>query len=189
MRFSFSLIRWITLEDIKDYNNNPLNIPKADCLVDHNGMLDSNGEAIDYHLVGDDGFGISLRLMKPYSGRSLTPSQDIFNYRLSRARQVVEVAFGILACRFRCLFNKLYASPENAKLVIETSVLLHNYLLSKKPLTFQEQKSAKDDWYHLLLTVGIRNYTRPHVNSNEMRNYLRNYFISEYPINSQYDSI
>ena len=151
--------------------------------------MDSRGKKVNYHLVGDDGFGLGMHLMKPFPEKSLTPSKQIFNYRLSRARQVVEVAFGILACRFRCLFNKVYASPQNAKLIIETAVLLHNYLLSKKPLSIQEQKSAQEDWYDLLLKVETRNYARPQENSTEMRDYIRNYFISEYPIKSQYDVI
>nr|CAI5834075.1 unnamed protein product [Callosobruchus analis]CAI5861678.1 unnamed protein product [Callosobruchus analis] len=54
--------------------------------------------------------------MKPYSGFYEKGSkQRIFNYRLSRARRVVENAFGI--CK-----------PENAQLVVMACVHLHNYL-------------------------------------------------------------
>lgn len=57
-------------------------------------------------LVGDDAFPLKTYLMKPYSKITLSLEQKVFNYRLSRARRIVENAFGILASRFR-IFGKL----------------------------------------------------------------------------------
>lgn len=56
-------------------------------------------------LVGDDAFPLKSYLLKPYSGTNLSTKQKIFNYRVSRARRIVENAFGILASRFR-IFQK-----------------------------------------------------------------------------------
>ena len=168
---------------------NPLHIPKPKVLANHANTPDSEGHKIKFHLVGDDGFGLGLSLMKPYPGRGLTASEAAFNYRLSRARQVVEVAFGILANRFRCLFNRVYSSPENAKLIVEACVLLHNYLISQKPPSNVDETSAREKWYPLLLNTNSRNYSRPQVSSIHMRFHIKRYFVSEYPIQSQYDNI
>lgn len=46
-----------------------------------------------YCFVGDNAFAMSEHLLKPYPQRNLTHDKRIFNYRLSRARQIVENGF------------------------------------------------------------------------------------------------
>lgn len=67
--------------------------------------------------------------MKPYSrSGNLTYEQKVFNYRLSRARRVVENAFGILSSRWRVFRRPMEVLPSNAILVTKATVLLHNFL-------------------------------------------------------------
>jgi hypothetical protein len=65
-----------------------------------------------YVLVGEDAFPLMENLMKPLSHRTLKKEEAIYNYRLSRARRIVENAFGILSCRFRILLREINVSPK-----------------------------------------------------------------------------
>ena len=50
---------------------------------------------IPYHIIGDDVFAMKTLVMKPFSQRNLKKKMQVFKYRLSRARRVIENAFGI----------------------------------------------------------------------------------------------
>lgn len=78
--------------------------------------------------VGDDAFPLSTRLMKPYSGHYLPNDEKIFNYRLSRARRVIENAFGILTSRFLVFRSPIALHPKSVDKIILAAICLHNFL-------------------------------------------------------------
>lgn len=171
---------------------NPLNIPKAEKLADHTGRVDTNGPKIPYHIVGDDGFGLSSSLIKPYN-KVMDAMKDVFNYRLSRTRQTVEVAFGILANRFRVLHNRVHCLPKNAQLIVESCLILHNFLSTKRPITSKCDIERAKSYYPLLNQ--LPNQRKPRdgpaslSSALEIRDYIKEYFVTTYPIRMQYDNL
>lgn len=84
---------------------------------------------IPYVLLADKAFALNEYTMKPFPGEPQRGSPErVFNYRLSRARRVVENAFGILSSVFRVLRKPMLLEPETAKKVVLATVHLHNYL-------------------------------------------------------------
>ncbi|XP_046561640.1 uncharacterized protein LOC124270646 [Haliotis rubra] len=62
--------------------------------------------------LADDAFALRQYLMKPYSRRGLSEADLIANYRISRARRVMENDFGILANRWQFLLNTSQHGPD-----------------------------------------------------------------------------
>nr|CAI5861403.1 unnamed protein product [Callosobruchus analis] len=82
-----------------------------------------------YIFVGDDAFALTTRMLKPYPGVYNKGTQErIFNYRLSRARRVVENVFGILSSIFRIFKKPIVLEPLRVTEITMTCVLLHNLL-------------------------------------------------------------
>lgn len=65
--------------------------------------------------------------MKPFA-TTPTQKEKVFNYRLSRARRIVENAFGILVSRFRIFEASISLSPEKVDNIVLATCSLHNWL-------------------------------------------------------------
>lgn len=95
-----------------------------------------NGVKLPFFYIGDDAFPLSKRIMKPYSSKGLTAEEQIFNYRLSRARRCIENCFGILCSKWLCLKKTLFCGPSRAQKIIAACCLLHNFLLSSSETSY-----------------------------------------------------
>ena len=93
--------------------------------------MTNNTEPMPYFLVGNDAFALKTWLMKPYSRRGLDLVERTFNYRLSRARRVVENAFGLLVQVWCCLLKTQELQPTKVSIVTLTCCVLHNLLHDK----------------------------------------------------------
>ena len=106
--------------DLKDmFDSGQLNLPAAAPLVQ--GQRD-----VPYFMVGDEAFALKTWLMKPIPLRQQTRRQRLYNYRISRARRVVENAFGILAERFRIFFTTIPLPPARVQQIVVACCCLHN---------------------------------------------------------------
>jgi hypothetical protein len=83
---------------------------------------------LPYVFVGGEAFGMRPEFLKPYPKDKLNKDTRIFNYRLSRARHVVENTFGIMASRFRVLQTAINLDVQNIDTVVITCCVLHNFL-------------------------------------------------------------
>jgi hypothetical protein len=112
--------------DLKEaLQDNSINLPAPSPIVP--GERD-----VPYFIVADEAFPLKTWIMKPIPRRNMTHDQRIYNYRLSRARRVVENAFGILAARFRCLLSTMPQKPDSVATIVLTCCCLHNLLITRK---------------------------------------------------------
>jgi hypothetical protein len=83
---------------------------------------------IPYTMVGDAAFPLKPYLMRPYAWHNISCEKEIFNYRLCRARMTAEKAFGILAVRWRILYQKIKLLPSKVDILVVAMCILHNFL-------------------------------------------------------------
>lgn len=103
-----------------------------------------------YFFIADDAFPLRTWMMKPFSRRNLEADERIFNYRLSRARRVVENAFGILTTRFGCFLRTLQQEPRFVQKMVMAAVCLHNLMRIRYPGGQNVQLDKEDDDHNLV---------------------------------------
>jgi hypothetical protein len=156
--------------------------------------LPNRNKHVPYVIVADEAFPLKENIMKPYAYASTGPSR-IFNYRLSRARRVVENVFGILANRFRVLRSAIMLCPEKAEMVVLASCVLHNFLRSSKTSSDMymncgsvdrengDGTMVEGDWRRdptsILTSVGHQGARNSSQASKDIRNEFTDYFVDE----------
>ena len=90
--------------------------------------------------------------MKPYTKLVLKEKQHNFNYRLSRARMVVECSYGQLKGRLRLIMRKSEGGLFQTKVTTLPCMVLHNVCLmngdvipSKYDLSINHETNKKRD--------------------------------------------
>ena len=111
----------------KGLENGSLHVPNANTIPDAPEFRE-----IPFMVVGDPAFPLKPYLMRPYPGRNLENSEQIYNYRLSRARRVSENAFGILTQRWRVYQHRLNVNTELAMDIVKATCVLHNFLQKER---------------------------------------------------------
>lgn len=109
--------------------NNELELPADRVLPDRE-------RETPFVIVADDAFALQTHIMKPYSKRSLSLTERVYNYRLSRARRIIENVFGIASARFRCLRRTFALAPEKVTTVVSAVCVLHNFCMSRSKTVY-----------------------------------------------------
>ena len=107
-------------------NNDLRQLPSPSMLSQH------SRKELPYIFVGDEAFPLKTFLIKPYPRGSIGLSERITNYRISRARRVIENAFGICSSRFRIFRRPIVGKTELVIEITKAVVVLHNFLMFDK---------------------------------------------------------
>jgi len=150
--------------------------------------LPHDDKLMPYFISADDAFALKTWLMKPFALRHLTDTERIFNYRLSRARRIVENAFGILAHRFQCLLTTMKQKPSTVTCIILACVCLHNLMRLRYPRQQNQDIDQEDQNHNIvpgtwrrnnpLVTIRGTRGNRMTVAAKNQRQYLSAYYNS-----------
>ena len=160
------------------FMNNELDVPPPTSLPNY-----STSGPVPYCFVADEAFPLHCDLMRPFARLSAALEQafKVFNCRLSRARCIVDNAFGILAQKWRVFHRKLNMLPENADKIVKACIVLHNFLRGKKDLHGFHQQLNPDNMPFLqddgaILDLDHRGY---HLSpqAKAIRNIYKEYFM------------
>ena len=152
-------------------------------------LPDGDDTPVPFHLVGDDAFALSMYIMKPYSHRSQLHHEKVYSYRVSRARRVIENAFGLLATRMRVFGTTMQLQPSVVKVVTMCACVIHNLILDRYPHLPQEVDNEDADhnvipgtWrQEQVILEGLYNARgqNPSRQAKAVRDYLAQYYTSE----------
>lgn len=162
--------------------NGSLNIPNPKELVP------GQGQKIPYYFIGDDAFGLDKNLMKPYNrNMKLTVPKEIFNYRLCRARMIVECAFGRLAKRFNIFQRPIEVLPSTVDIAVLACCTLHNYLTTTKQ-TVQADPTVNYKEAETFSPIGPQEYSA-YKYANRIRDEVSRFCISDGNVEFQWEKV
>lgn len=103
--------------------NEVFDIPPPKALPDSDVMS-------PFVILGDEAFPLMENLMKPYARQQslVDRTKAIFNYRLSRARRIVENSFGILAQHFHVFHTPINVNIDTIENLVTSTCILHNLI-------------------------------------------------------------
>ena len=114
----------------KALDDGRLNFP-SDC-----PLPGTSSPILPHVIVGDEVFPLKKYLMRPFPGRFLPENLAVYNYRLSRARRIIENSFGILAAQWRIFRRPIIAHRGNVTWFTKAAIALHNFLRTLEPSSY-----------------------------------------------------
>jgi len=121
--------------------HNKLNIPAYE-------IVKNSNKSLPYVFVADDAFPLRTDMIKPFRQANLnTYEKKIYNYRVSRARRIVENAVGILTSRFRIFHTDINIDLKNFESVVMASCALHNYLTETNQASYSPPETHDTEMF------------------------------------------
>ena len=136
--------------------SNSLSLPESKPLP---GMPSPN---MPHVIVGDEAFPLKTNIMRPYPGKNLPQAESVYNYRLSRARRVIENSFGILASRWRIFHHPIIATPEHVVVYTKAAIALHNFLRTTESSTYCPPGSFDTEDSNGYIVIGVSGEMNQH---------------------------
>lgn len=170
------------------FNEGLMNLPPPSIIDPAHTQL------LPFVIVADEAFQLNSFTMRPYPGRNITAERRIFNYRLSRARRVVENAFGIMAARWRIYQKPMNTSLATTEAIVQATICLHNFMMTRDRYcddSFADRVNhnnnivANGAWRENIPVIGaIQNYRDAGSNkcsrqAAEIRDRFTKYFMTE----------
>eukprot|EP00794_Sanderia_malayensis_P017876 gene17876-19655_t len=135
-----------------------------------------NGIKVPVFIIGDAAYPLLSWVMKPFADNgNLSDEKAHFNYRLSRARMVVENAFGCLKGRWRCLLKQNEADYSKINEVVATCCTLHNICETFNEVFDGELTQGVDGSAERICTAEPHQANTVNLNADAIRNALVNY--------------
>lgn len=166
------------------YENQQLKIPPPSCIPRTN-------ETFPFVFITDEAFALKPNFMKPYGQTNLDNRQRAFNYRLSRARRVVENAFGLLVSKFRIFQKEINLEPRKVNMITLACCYIHNYLLKKNRVQYTRDMLDIEDINTGQIEKGVERtdidllslqrgrFSNSTTEAKEIRDRFCNYFVNE----------
>ena len=171
------------------FNDETMQVPQPE-KVKHDEEPFFSDQVLPYVLLGDEAFGFSEFLMRPFPRHTeLILRKRVFNYRLSRARRIVECAFGILSAVWRIFRRPLLTNLINSKNIVKCCVTLHNFILMFDPLREKtyKLKHTPDAYENCFTELPLNEMPIEQQGPIKMREDFTDYFMTRGNIKFQWD--
>ncbi|KYN10272.1 Putative nuclease HARBI1 [Trachymyrmex cornetzi] len=157
------------------FEANTMKVPKEECIY-------AGGPLLPYCLVRDEAFPLKPYLLRPYprgDKKTLNADRHVYNYRLSRARWIIENVFRILASQWRIYRKPIIASVNTTSDLLDKETTDGVHILSSWK-TIIENGCAFTDVFN----CGTHNSTRQAIRIGEL---FCQYFNNEGAVPWQWD--
>lgn len=165
-----------SVHDARVFANSAVYRKATQGLILNGNSITISQQSVSVYLVGDSAYPLLPWLIKPFAHHAaLSSAQKTFNYRVSRARIVVENAFGRLKARWRRLQKQNDMDVTNVPHVVQTCCILHNMCEIKG-------EGIRDSWLNNSSTLpqptGGVSTVAPSTRATSIRDALVQYFIT-----------